>query len=44
MELNFWHEAWVHFKDVKLIQCGNGLHPENQWCANCYPKGESTLE
>lgn len=33
---DIWHKAWIHFKDEKLIQCGNGLHPENELCTNCY--------
>ncbi len=32
-----WKAAWLHFGDNKaLIQCGNGIHPANEKCLNCF--------
>ena len=31
-----WEQAWHYFKDAPIIQCGNGLHPTDEQCVNCY--------
>jgi hypothetical protein len=33
-----WHKAWIHFGDRGLKQCGNGIHPANEFCGKCLPK------
>lgn len=38
MKTEIWEWAWRYFNDARLIECGDGLHPTNELCANCYKK------
>lgn len=31
-----WEMAFDHWPDRKLIQCGIGIHPEGEYCQNCF--------
>jgi len=36
-----WYHAWLHWEGRKLKQCGDGVHPAEEMCANCFPKPKS---